>query len=210
MKSAIKRVASVQVLGLGLLFLAGCASVPAKVTLHGEENRTFYAQSFSKAFISNGHNGEYDVVLLQDGQSAKGQEGNKPLQPVSSADLRQIIHIHVFWQTDGGTVARDGVVTNAAISWYMIAHEATDKPEVLRYEGAGVVTLDEGHNSTTVEIRDGTMKKTQAHGGLKDPLGPSRLNGDIKATRNNQLVEDTLADLKTRTMAGKVALSQLR
>ena len=192
------------------LLLCGCATSKGQVTLRGVEGRSVYAQSFSHAYITSGHDGEYDVILMQDSQVARPQSGNSPLQPMTGAELRQIVHIHVFWQADGGSVAKDGVVTNAAINWYMIAHEASERPEVLRYEGAGVVMLDEGRKSTSVEIRDGMMKKTQIRGSLKDPLGPSHLSGVVKAEQNTQLVRDLLADLKARNSSGSVALGGIR
>lgn len=210
-----------------VLLLAGCASSSGKVTMKCVEGRNVFAQSFKHAYISSEHAGEYDVVLMQDSQTqAEGNKGamaffkslmpmgkenkNPPLQPMSGAELRQIVHIHVFWQADGGTVARDGVVTNAAINWYMIAYEASDHPEILRYEGAGVVTLDEGRKTTSVAIKDGTMKQTQLQGNLRDPLGPSHLTGVVNAEQNPQLVRDILADLKARKTGSSVAMGGIK
>lgn len=200
---------------LALVVLAvaagGCTSSKANVSMRCVEGRTIYAQSFSHAYIGSEHAGEYDVILTQDAPRPKPTGKNAPLQPMTGAELRQIVHIHVFWQADGGSVAKDGVVTNAAIDWYMIADEASDHPQVLRYEGAGVVTVDEGRKATSVVIRDGSMKKAEAGGGLKDPLGPSVLTGSIKAQHNPQLVRDMLADLKTRNLrGGGMAMSQIR
>jgi hypothetical protein len=225
--SGLKRAVSIAHPTLFLaILLTGCAT-SGKVTMKGIEGPTIYAQSFKHAYISTGPAGEYDVVLMQDPQSktetdksamaffknlmplSQGTK-NPPLQPMSGAELRQIIHIHVFWQADGGTVAKDGVVTNAAINWYMIAYEASDHPEILRYEGAGVVTLDEGRKITAVRIREGTMKQTEVQGNLKDPLGPSHLTGVVKAEQNAQLVRDILAELKARKNAGSVAMNSGR
>jgi hypothetical protein len=182
------------------LCMVGCSASKGKVTLHGEQARTIYAQSFNQAYISGSHDGEYDVLLIQDPQTSKttSRGGSKALQPVAAAALRQMVHIHVFWQAQGGSVAKDGVMTNAAIDWYVIAHEASDRPEILHYEGAGYVMLDEGGKTTSVEIRDGSMKKIDLRGDLKDPLGPSRLSGTVKAQRNSPLVRSTLSDLKAQ------------
>jgi hypothetical protein len=191
--------------------LAGCSANKGKVTLQGDVGRTFYAQSFNQAYISSSHDGEYDVLLIQDPVTSKtASRGSKPLQPVAAAALRQIVHVHVFWQAQGGSVAKDGVVTNAAIDWYVIAHEASDRPEVLHYEGAGYVLLDEGRKATSVEIRDGTMKKTDLRGDLKDPLGPSHLAGNVKAQRNSSFVRSTLSDLRAQMATFKTAVSEAR
>ena len=199
---------------LVVLCMVGCSASKGKVTLHGDESRTVYAQTFNQAYISNVREGEYDVLLIQDPQMSKAEsKGNKPLQPMAAAALRQMVHIHVFWQAEGGSVAKDGVVTNAAIDWYVIAREASDHPEILHYEGAGYVLLDEGKKVTSVEIRDGTMKKTDLRGDLKDPLGPSRLTGKVKAQRNGPLVRSTLSDLKAQMATfrtGAAAVSEAR
>jgi hypothetical protein len=174
------------------------------------------AQSFEKAFISSSHDGEYDVLLIQDPASPQSEASKslwqkvralsgfakdeaKPLQPSAASTLRQVVHLHVFWQAGGGSVKRDGVVTNAAIDWYVIAHESSDRAEVLRYQGAGYVLLDEGRKSTMVRIRDGSMKKSDATDGLQDPFGPAQLAGTFNAQRNSQFVRDTLADLRAQT-----------
>lgn len=187
-------------IALGLAFLAGgCGSGgPGKLTLDAQESHQLYAQDFAEAYITSSRDGEYDIVLLQESidRSKPFSTGGKPLQPVGHTDLRQLVHIHIFWQATGGSVAKDGVVTNATISWYLIGREGGDRPEVLRYEGAGYVMLDEGKKTTRVQIRDGQMRRTQMQGGMRDPLGPSRLTGGVVAKRDGQVVREILADLK--------------
>ena len=53
------------------------------------------------------------------------------------------------------------------------------------------------------------MKKTEISGDLKDPIGPARLYGEVKAQRNSQLVRDTILDLKARTATAKTAVTPL-
>ena len=215
---------------IALAALAGCSSAnKGNVTLKGDHNKTLYAQNFNQAYITSSHDGEYDVVMIQDpGSNAgpakqpfklwpiqvpgltKNKDDTKPLQPLTASTLRQVVHIHVFWQAGGGSVARDGVVTNAAIDWYVLNNEATDRPEVLHYQGAGYVVLDEGKKATGVEIRDGSMRKADAKGDLRDPLGPAQLKGKINAHRNSQLVKDTIADLKAQTTGARTAVSDNR
>jgi len=205
----------VKPLGLILLLgvVSGCSASKGSVTLSTDHTHRIYAQAFDQAYIGSSHDGEYDVVMIQEPQTQQkaksawnwrdvlkpSTNASKPLQPVTSAAaVRQVVHLHVFWQASGGSVARDGVVTNAAIDWYVIAHEASDRPQILHYEGAGYVLLDEGNKTTSVEIRDGSMKKTDLRGDLIDPLGPSRLAGTIKAQRNSPLVRSTLSDIKAQ------------
>jgi hypothetical protein len=202
--------------------ICGCSASKGKVTLQGDQSHKLYAQSFNQAYISGSHDGEYDVVLIQDPPAPKeasrswkdfikrSADSQKPLQPVSSsASVRQVVHIHVFWQAAGGSVARDGVVTNAAIDWYVIARDASDEPQVLRYEGAGYVIIDEGRLGTTINIRDGSMKMTQARGDLQDPFGLTKLIGTVKAQRNSQFVRDTMSDIRAQTAGAKTVVSEV-
>lgn len=211
-----------------LAFLSGgCSSDRGNLTMSGDQTRTVLAQSFNQAYISSSRQGEFDIVLVDQhaskpaprplGAALKDALKNPfkefkpaPLVPDSVAQLKQVVHIHVFWQASGGSVAKDGVVTNAAIDWYVIGRESSDQPEVLRYEGAGYVILDEGKKNTSVEIRDGSMRRTEVRGGLVDPIGPARLAGKVSAQRNSQFVQDLLADLKSQTAAAKTTVSHAR
>src|SRR5689334_16950580 len=139
------------------ILLTGCSASKGKVTARADEGHTLLAQSFNNAYIASNRTGEYDVVLVQDPQSKPPASTAKktwnslltvgsaptarPLQPLTANHLKQVVHIHVFWQAQGGSVARDGVVTSAAIDWYVIADQETDHPDVLHYEGAGYVLL---------------------------------------------------------------------
>lgn len=207
-------------------FLGGCSSAHrGNLTMSGEQTHAVLAQSFKQAYISSGKGGEFDVILVDQsapkppprplGAALKDALKNPfrevkpdPLQPDAAAQLKQVVHIHVFWQAGGGSVAKDGVVTNAAIDWYVIGHESSDRSEVLHYEGAGYVMLDEGKNSTKVEIRDGTLRRAELRGALQDPIGPSKLVGRVDAQRNTQAVRDYIDSLRDNKAAARTALSK--
>jgi hypothetical protein len=193
-----------------LVCVAGCSSSKGNVTLRGDENRRLYAQSFQQAYISSTRDGQRDVVLIQEPTQTKGKP-SQPLQPVATAQVKQVVHVRVFWQSDGGSAARDGVVTNAAIDWYVIANDGGDRPQVMHYEGAGHVTLDEGRRATSVNIKDASLKRSErGTGDLNDPFGPAHFSGRVKAQHNGQLVRDTVADMKSLTETGKVVVSEIR
>ncbi len=213
-------------LGLILLAAGGCTSASkGTLTVTGNESRQLFAQSFNHAFISTNHAGEFDVVMLQEiggekpadpGMLSKAfwmrfwpgtKDVAQPIKPMGDSEFRQMVHIHIFWQAVGGSVAKDGVVTNAAIDWYVIGQGEVGKPEVLRYQGAGYVILDEGRKSTTVEVRDGAMKKTNGTSAMTDPIGPSRLVGKVSALRDTQAVANLLSDLKAHTNKAGDAVS---
>jgi hypothetical protein len=197
-------------IAVALLLAAGCSSATkGRLTLQGDESQSLYSQSFNQAYISSSRDGEYDLVILQDPTTtAKKGNANKPLQPLNGGELRQIVHVHVFWQAAGGSVAKDGVVTNATIDWYVLGSPTTDRREAIRYQGAGYVLLDEGKKATKVVIRDGTIKMSEISGAMRDPIGPAKLYGTIKATRNSEYVRGLLADLKAQNAPQPTAVSQ--
>src|SRR3954452_5548173 len=96
------------------LLLTGCSSSRGKVTARADEGHTLLAQSFNSAYITSNRVGEYDVILVQDPQATPPASAAKktwksllpgastptarPLQPLASDHLKQVVHIHVFWQ----------------------------------------------------------------------------------------------------------------
>ena len=211
----------------------GCSSAnKGTLTVTGQEPRQLLAQSFDHAFIRSSQAGEYDVVMFQEGDGAAKsgpgwmswgksawaavwpwakKEGLEPIKPLGEAEFRQVVHVHVLWQANGGSVAKDGVLTNAAIDWYVIGHSSPGSAaELIRYQGAGYVILDEGNRSTTVDIRDGLMRKTDATGELNDPIGPARLVGKVSAQPNREAVANVLAELKAQMVGSKPVVTLAR
>src|SRR3954452_17162215 len=96
---------------LVLLAFTGCSASKGKVTLKGDENRTLFAQPFTQPYITASHEGEYDVVLIQDPAASqatkpallaawplqwpgsKKKDNAKTLQPLTASTLRQVVHI---------------------------------------------------------------------------------------------------------------------
>jgi hypothetical protein len=189
------------------------------LTIEGEQSRRVYKQSFDQAYIgrSPGADGEYDVVLLQQPQKSPtvrqkerqkwdwslgltGAPKAKPLHPVNGADeLQQVVHIHVFWKGQGGSVARDGMVTNSAIDWYVIGHGSPERRQLIKYEGAAYVLMKERAGAAGLDLRDGRMRKKESIGFLSDPIGNARLFGSIDAVHNDQIVRSLLAELENQT-----------
>jgi hypothetical protein len=220
----MKDVATTRVVLLILAFLsAGCSSERADLTLRGEESpRSFYAQSFDQAFVGRSGDGEYDIVLARRqapdharpqrswkrALSLTGTPAAQPLQPVQpSQTFEQVVHIHVFWKGIGGSAARDGVVTNSTIDWYVIqgVGATSDGPQVLRYEGAAYVMMKERGKSASIDIRDGHVRKKDSTGDLHDPIGPAALTGSVDAVRNDQIVRRMLAELKAQVQPPSAA-----
>jgi hypothetical protein len=202
--------------GLLLLALAGvaCSSDRGDLTVRGEESRTLYAQSFDEAYVGHRGDGEYDIMLVQrakrSDRSSKrswkaslgltGAPPAAPLQPIEPAQvLQQVVHIHVFWKGNGGSVARDGVVTNSTLDWYVIGDATSDGPQWLQYEGAAYVLINEHGKSAAIDIRDGRMRKKGSTGALRDPIGPATLAGSVEAVRNDAIVQQMLAELSAQT-----------
>jgi hypothetical protein len=211
--------------GKGILLIAlmfagvGCSSDRADLTVRGED--AFYAQGFAEAYVGHSVDGEYDVLLVQrekpqvstpkrNWKASLGLTGAPaavPLQPIEPAQvLQQVVHLHVFWKGRGGSVTRDGMVTNSTLNWYVIGDATSDGPQWLRYEGAAYVLMQERGKSASIDIRDGRIRKKDSSGMLRDPIGPATLAGSVDAVRNDQLVQQMLAELSAQTNASRPAV----
>ncbi|MDB5289099.1 MAG: hypothetical protein JWL69_340 [Phycisphaerales bacterium] len=176
--------------GLGT---SGCGS-QANLTLTPLDNRQAYTQRFTQAFCTRCDGGNVDVVLVDHAAEA-AMKGEAVTAPV-----RQVMHIQILW-----TPAREmkAVTSNAAIKWYVMGSHPQD---LLEYSGTAFVALandDEG--GTTLTIRKATIKPSENHGTLTDPIGPSHMEGTIVAHHDEQTVSRVLGELKATTAAAAIA-----
>jgi hypothetical protein len=190
--------------------LAGCSSGKAQVTFTKPEKLGSVYERFPGAYITSNRDGEYDVVLVNDALRAAGRHvsSKKPLQPIAEATLQQAIHIHVFWRPMAGAMVKESSVTNAIIHWYVFGNDGSRGVDMVHYEGAAFVMLDDGKNKTDVTIGDGQLAPRQIKGDLRDPVGPSRITGSITAVRDDSRVKSLLAAFQTKATSTEPAWTQ--
>jgi hypothetical protein len=184
--------------------LAGCSLVgggggaASEVTFTQPSRNRLY-ESFPGAYITSNRDGEYDIVLVNDTlRASAGESRKKPLQPVNQPPLQQAIHIHVFWRPVSGAMVKESSITNAIVHWYVFSGEASRNNDMLHYEGAAFVTLSAGDQTAKIEIGDGHIAPRQSKGDLKDPVGPSKITGTIRAVRNDARVRELLAGIQSK------------
>lgn len=186
-----------------LIILAGCmhhrtSEITFRQPAPSKSPRNLF-ENFPSAYITSNHAGEYDILLVNDTiRSAPAAKRKKPLKPVAEPPIQQAIHIHVFWRPTNGAMVRESSITNAIVHWYVFSPDGSKRHDMLHYEGAAFVKLDSSGSYTTVTIADGEIFPKELRGGLKDPVGKSRITGSVTAVRSNSRVKELLASLDDR------------
>ncbi|MGD1278623.1 MAG: hypothetical protein ABR964_15530 [Tepidisphaeraceae bacterium] len=181
---------------LGTMACGGCAShADGNLHLISLDHGRDFCQNFSEAYVSRSPTGDVDIVLVQDGiQPAQHDDPTKPLTPQPRVLPRQFVHLRVFWKPLGHK-ADHPASTNASVQWCLLGNGPAGK-SVLEYGGSGLVVLDDGPNGTTVTIRTAWLKAVSQRGDMTDPMGPSRLQGSIRAIKDPDRVAALLAEMK--------------
>jgi hypothetical protein len=185
------------VLLLSSAFCVGCASND-EGTLHlaSFNNNEVFSQQFAQAYVTHTDTGDVDIVMVSDGMdSARKDDPSKPLTPIASDAPRQYVHIRVFWKPLAHR-ADYQANTNAAIQWCLLG-DGPNEGSLLEYDGSGLVMLDDDGDTTTVTIAAAWMKAQSKCGDMCDPLGPSTLNGKIKAIDDPNRANQLMAEMKS-------------
>jgi hypothetical protein len=175
---------------------AGCTSGHADLNITSRDSHQVYFENFSRAYLSSPHEGEYDIMLIDDDLPSHHDDGHGPLQPVSHGLLRQVMHIHVLWRPQGGASARESSVTNALVDWYVFGDRGEGHDDMQHYGGAGFVRLYNKEGASTVDIRGCQLQPRISRGAMRDPIGPALLEGRVFAVHDDQRVYDLLAQMQ--------------
>jgi hypothetical protein len=77
------------------------------------------SQKFSRAYCSMDELGDYQFVLIADGNESLPRGQGKILYPTNSTSLRQVVYIRVLWKPLRPRRADQPTSTNATINWYV-------------------------------------------------------------------------------------------
>jgi hypothetical protein len=153
------------------------------------------SQKFSRAYCSMDELGDYQFVLIADGNESLPRGQGKILYPTNSTSLRQVVYIRVLWKPLPGTRADQPTSTNATINWYVRSNMPDSGSDKLDYGGAGFVAVYPTKTGAHVIIRNADLAVRQQSGEFNDPLGRPSLTGSFDAVRNDGLVRDILASI---------------
>lgn len=192
-------------LSLRILFLsaaglsAGCAT-PANqdLTLVSQKSHQAYIQHFDNGYLSRDPQGDTDVVLAVETDHPAGRAGV----------LKQVMHIRLMWHSDRVTKWEGAPDTNASIRWYVFTDHA-GVPEMIEYAGTGTVSLAGDGNHTTVSVRNAQLHPAFSHGGLTDPIGATKFEGDIAARPDRQRVDQLLSEVRTTLAATSLPMQPM-
>jgi len=180
--------------------LIGCSSSSGgSVSLELADNSRVLRQKFPHAYLAKVREGEYDIVLVDkatDWDYESSAKKNRPLKPVALDAVRQLMHIHLYWQPLSGTT-RNPAATNASIDWYVLGPEGTD--DFVAYQGAGYVALRGSGDEPTIVIRDGQLSRKSGRGSLQDPISSASISGQADAKIDRNRVQELLAEIEKQT-----------
>ena len=167
-------------LALALAFAGlGCAGTGGnRLTVRSLDRRQTYQQQFSKAYAGRSDRGDFDVVLVKEG------------------DVRQVMHVRVLWKPMKGTKLDHPTATNATLDW--IVWDGADGG-FIAYTGAGFVNLQRSGNTARLDIRNATLSPTVRDGAINDPIGRVKVSGTVVARTNREKLGDVLAQAEHTT-----------
>lgn len=183
---------------------AGCAgSVPEGVhVVSAKDKHTTLNEKYPARYVSRGSGGDYHVVLLKDRAPVNRtvetppRKPGAPIDPLDLADVRQVLHVHVFWNPMRGAKPDNPSATNAALDWYLVRADTAGRVTgVAHYAGAGFVTTEVDGDSAGITVRSSALSPTRVTGNIVDPIGPLHLTGRFDAKYYPSLVDDTLAQI---------------
>lgn len=153
-----------------------------------------YNQEFTAAWCQVNADGQYDMVLVNQPQPTA--DGGLPLMPTVGGSPMQVLHVHVAWRPSSAMKPNYPAATNAAINWYVIDNHNPHDPQYLHYQGTGLVRMEDDDDVIVFDIKPTPVTLRHQKGALRDPIGPSRLSGEIKARIKPQKVADVLSSLE--------------
>jgi hypothetical protein len=113
--------------------------------------------------------------------------------------LHQVVYVKVLWRPMNGTDQNIG--SNAALDWYVLSDTAGGTRDLLEYTGSAFVMVTPKGDVTKVAIRSGSIKPRSARGGLIDPIGPARIEGQFIAVNDPVRLREVLTATRVRTAA---------
>lgn len=181
-----------------LLTCGGCASRGGTLEVEPVGSERVLAQKFANAYIAQSRGGEYDIVLVDHPQYER-QKSNKPLQPQPVAPARQLMRLHLYWRPRTDAM-RSPAAVNASIDWHVLGSDASE--DVVRYEGAGVVTIHGSGRQRRIVIEEGTVRPSGSSGAMQDPIGAARISGTFTADIDGSRVREILSEMRQSQGAG--------
>ncbi len=172
---------------------AGCGTPPNRIyiqTFSEPAAPRKYLTDFTEAYFARSADGGVDILL----------RWNEPAQADPTQYTEQIVHAHSFWTPVLGTTRAEASMINASLRFMILT-----PPTGVGYEGAGFLSFQINRAGDTLEgrIESGELSPRQVAGGAKEPFGPARIEGRIRAVNNRRQLLRLLheAERKLRTAA---------
>lgn len=217
---------------LGLLLVAGATGCnlgkkPNQAKLTSTDGTVALNQTFSRAYATKTPDGNYEVVLVDDGVKTKrswnplSQPTATPLAPLNTPPVRQVLVLQVNWRPGKGARNDNPAAANAVARWYLSVYE-NQQERVLRYDGTAFVQLSQDRQGNWRGRADSNFMKLfdsqgQQSSDQQDAAAASmvaaQFDARFVAENNPALVKDLMSTLPKDALpsaAARVAATTTR
>jgi hypothetical protein len=191
----------------GLLCVGGCV-LPTEgsreIRVEPQNRYIRYTTEFPEAYIAPAAEGGYDLLLVDAGDSQSRDSAGR-LLPLASGRNTQVIHMHIAWRPMRGATSNFPAATNTTVHWYVLNGQPAGSEGMVEYSGIGFVKLDIDTHDSLVDIQNLTIKPLTITGSARDPFGPARLQGKVRARNDAAAVSRVLGQLQEQLHAAAAA-----
>ncbi|MFN4243006.1 MAG: hypothetical protein ACK4PI_07190 [Tepidisphaerales bacterium] len=199
--------------------LAGCRAATPSVTFTSLDRSHTLKQRFNVAAMSRDAFGDYDLVLVSQGDVAgsswwrrtaktlndtvnpvswfRREPEAAPLTPTADAPVRQVLHFKIHWRPRAGTSPENPAASNATVRWLVEGPQdpVDPQPDLLEYQGTAFVRIRFGRDGYRLAFREGQLRATRVDGDMMDVLGPNRFTGSATVRDDPFTVGQVLSGL---------------
>lgn len=158
--------------------LAGCQKPVNRITIEtfAEPLRPErYATDFPEAYFAETPRGGLEILL----------RWRQPSSLDPTQQMEQVVHIETFWKPRYGTTRAEATMINARLRFAILT-----PPTGVAYEGGGFLTCTMSRDGSVLDatLESGNLAPARVAGGAKEPFGPARVSGVIRAVRDRRNV----------------------
>lgn len=134
-----------------LLLSTGCGKKsPATARLTSTTGTYKLEQSFDRAYATKTPDGEYLIVLVDDGLPSELNDDDL-LTPTAQTPVRQVLFVKMNWRAPRGAKNNNPAAANALARWYFFTPSSNPgqagKDRIVRYDGTAFVRMSQGRDT---------------------------------------------------------------
>jgi hypothetical protein len=192
----------ITVLLAALLLATGCTKKsPATARLTSTTGTYKLQQSFDRAYATKTADGEYLIVLLDDGLPSKLND-DELLIPTAQTPVRQVLFVKMNWRAPRGAKNNSPAAANALARWYFFTPSSNPgeagQDRIVRYDGTAFVRMSQGRDARwrgNITADNMTLATTTSPDNPPPPIQTATLSASFTAEADIARVNDLVSSL---------------